>query len=91
QGYGKMSDMSEYKTQGRGGSGIKTANVTQKSGKVVAGMVLPDREGEIVAISKHSQVIRVPLKEIAVSGRSTQGSRIMKLRPGDSIASLTAL
>ena len=91
QGYGKMSDMSEYKTQGRGGSGIKTANVTPKSGKVVAGMVLADREGEIVAISKQSQVIRVPLSEIALSGRSTQGSRIMKLRPGDSIASLTAL
>jgi len=54
-------------------------------------MVLPDQEGELVAISKHSQVIRVPLKEIAVSGRSTQGSRIMKLRPGDSIASITAL
>ena len=90
-GYGKMTEMEEYKTQGRGGSGIKTANVTPKTGKVVAGMVLPDREGEIVAISKHSQVIRVPLKEIAVSGRSTQGSRIMKLRPGDSIASLTAL
>ena len=91
QGYGKMTDMEEYKTQGRGGSGIKTANVTPKTGKVVAGMVLPDQEGELVAISKHSQVIRVPLKEIAVSGRSTQGSRIMKLRPGDSIASITAL
>jgi DNA gyrase subunit A len=91
QGYGKMSDMSEYKTQGRGGSGIKTANVTPKSGKIVAGMVLADREGELVAISKQSQVIRVPLSEIALSGRSTQGSRIMKLRPGDSIASLTAL
>ena len=91
QGYGKMTEMSEYKTQGRGGSGIKTANVTPKTGKVVAGMVLPDREGEIVAISKQSQVIRVPLKEIALSGRSTQGSRIMKLRLGDSIASLTAL
>ena len=91
QGYGKMTNMSEYKTQGRGGSGIKTANVTPKTGKVVAGMVLPDREGEIVAISKQSQVIRVPLKEIALSGRSTQGSRIMKLRPGDSIASLITL
>ncbi len=91
QGYGKMTEMDEYKTQGRGGSGIRTANVTPKTGKVVAGMVLPDQEGELVAISKHSQVIRVPLKEIAVSGRSTQGSRIMKLRPGDSIASITAL
>ena len=91
RGYGKMTEMSEYKTQGRGGSGIKTANVTPKTGKVVAGMVLSDREGEIVAISKQSQVIRVPLEEIALSGRSTQGSRIMKLREGDSIASLIAL
>ena len=91
RGYGKMTEMSEYKTQGRGGSGIKTANVTPKTGHVVAGMVLSDREGEIVAISKQSQVIRVPLEEIALSGRSTQGSRIMKLREGDSIASLIAL
>jgi DNA gyrase subunit A len=90
-GYGKMTELSEYKRQGRGGSGIRTANVTAKSGKVVAGMVLPDTEGELVAMSKHSQVIRVPLAEVAVSGRSTQGSRIMKLREGDSIASITAL
>jgi DNA gyrase subunit A len=90
-GYGKMTKLSEYKTQKRGGSGIKTSNVTAKTGKVVAGMVLPDQEGEIVAISKQSQVIRVPLKEISVSGRSTQGVRIMRLREGDSIASLTAL
>lgn len=91
QGYGKMTEMGEYKTQGRGGSGIRTANVTPKTGKVVAGMVIPDQEGELVAISKQSQVIRVPLAEISVSGRSTQGSRIMKLRPGDAIASITAL
>jgi DNA gyrase subunit A len=91
QGYGKMTELSEYKRQGRGGSGIKTANVTPKTGKVVAGMVLPDQEGEIVAMSRQSQVIRTPLSEISVSGRATQGSRIMKLRPGDSIASLTAL
>jgi DNA gyrase subunit A len=91
QGYGKMTKLSEYKTQKRGGSGIKTSNVTPKTGKIVAGMVLQDQEGEVVAISKQSQVIRVALKEVSVSGRSTQGVRIMKLRDGDSIASLTAL
>jgi DNA gyrase subunit A len=90
-GYGKMTDLSEYKVQKRGGSGIKTAKVTPKTGKLITGLVLPDREGEVVAISKNSQVIRVELKEVPVLGRQTQGVRIMKLREGDSIASLITL
>ncbi len=90
-GYGKMTDLSEYKVQKRGGSGIKTAKVTPKTGKLITGLVLADREGEVVAISKNSQVIRVELKEVPVLGRQTQGVRIMKLREGDSIASLITL
>jgi DNA gyrase subunit A len=91
KGYGKMSKLSEYKVQKRGGSGIKTAKVTPKTGEVMTGLIVPDREGEIVAISKNSQVIRVDLKEVPVLGRQTQGVRIMKLREGDSIASLITL
>lgn len=91
QGYGKMTHVKEYKTQKRGGSGIKTAKVTSKTGKLMTGMVLPDFEGEIVAISRNSQVIRVALKDVPKLGRQTQGVRIMKLRAGDSIASITAL
>ncbi len=91
QGYGKMSKMSEYKVQKRGGSGIKTAKVTPKTGKLMTGLIVTDREGEIVAISKNSQVIRVELKEVPILGRQTQGVRIMKLREGDSIASLITL
>jgi DNA gyrase subunit A len=91
KGYGKMSKLSEYKVQKRGGSGIKTAKVTPKTGKLMTGLVVSDREGEIVAISKNSQVIRVTLKEVPVLGRQTQGVRIMKLREGDSIASLITL
>lgn len=91
KGYGKMSKLSEYKVQKRGGSGIKTAKVTPKTGEVMTGLIVPDREGEIVAISKNSQVIRVELKEVPVLGRQTQGVRIMKLREGDSIASLITL
>lgn len=91
EGYGKMSKLSEYKVQKRGGSGIKTAKITPKTGKLMTGLVLSDREGEVVAISKNSQVIRVPLTEVPVLGRQTQGVRIMKLRPGDSIASLITL
>ena len=91
QGFGKMTKISEYKVQKRGGSGIKTAKVTPKTGKLMTGLVVSDREGEIVAISKNSQVIRVLLKEVPILGRQTQGVRIMKLRDKDSIASLITL
>ncbi|HSE35569.1 MAG TPA: DNA gyrase subunit A [Candidatus Paceibacterota bacterium] len=91
QGYGKMTHVKEYKTQKRGGSGIKTAKVTPKTGKLMTGLILSDVEGEIVAISRNSQVIRVPLKDVPRLGRQTQGVRIMKLRSGDAIASITAL
>ncbi|HRH26951.1 MAG TPA: DNA gyrase subunit A, partial [Parcubacteria group bacterium] len=83
-GYGKCTDIDEYKVQNRGGSGIKTANVTPKTGNIISAKVFAEGEGEIVAISKKSQVIRVDAKEIPVLGRQTQGVRIMKLRDGDS-------
>ena len=90
-GYGKCTDIDEYKVQNRGGSGIKTANVTPKTGDIISAKVFKEGEGEIVAISKKSQVIRVDAKEIPVLGRQTQGVRIMKLREGDRIASLICL
>lgn len=91
-GYGKKTKISEYKTQKRAGSGIKTAQVTAKTGTLIASKVIvPGETEEIVAISKKSQVIRVGVAEIPEIGRQTQGVRIMKLREGDSIASLTCL
>lgn len=90
-GYGKKTDVAEYKTQNRGGSGILTANVTAKTGEIITAKVVTDEEAEIVAMSKKSQVIRLDIKEIPVLGRQTQGVRIMKLREGDSIASLVCL
>jgi DNA gyrase subunit A len=90
-GYGKKSDIDEYKIQNRGGSGIKTAKVTPKTGKLISAKVFQDADAEVVAISKKSQVIRVDAKEIPVLGRQTQGVRVMKLRDGDSIASLICL
>ncbi|MEQ1499992.1 MAG: DNA gyrase subunit A [Parcubacteria group bacterium] len=90
-GYGKCTDIDEYKVQNRGGSGIKTAKVTPKTGNIISAKVFAEGEGEIVAISKKSQVIRVDAKEIPVLGRQTQGVRVMKLRDGDSIASLICL
>jgi DNA gyrase subunit A len=90
-GYGKCTDIDEYKIQNRGGSGIKTAKVTPKTGVLISAKVFASDEAEVVAISKKSQVIRVDAKEIPVLGRQTQGVRIMKLRDGDSIASLICL
>jgi DNA gyrase subunit A len=84
--------MKEYKVQKRGGSGIKTMAVTKKTGNLmVAKVISAEAEEEVVAISKQSQVIRVDIKEIPSLGRMTQGVRIMKLREGDSIASLVCL
>lgn len=88
QGYGKQTPLKEYKVQKRGGSGIKTANVTSKIGKLVGASVITEDHTEIVTISKKSQVVRVDLEEVPTLGRQTQGVRIMKLRTGDSIASL---
>ncbi|HEY4515716.1 MAG TPA: DNA gyrase subunit A [Candidatus Paceibacterota bacterium] len=91
KGYGKKTPIDEYKIQGRGGSGIKTSNVTSKTGDIIASQVVTGEEEEAVAMSKKSQVIRLELKEIPTLGRSTQGVRIMKLRDGDSIASFICL
>lgn len=91
-GYGKKTKLEEYKVQKRGGSGVKTAKINAKTGKLMASRVIDEAETEeIVAISKKSQVIRVDIKEIPLIGRQTQGVRIMRLREGDSIASLTCL
>ncbi len=90
-GYGKKTSIKEYKIQKRGGSGIKTSNVTAKTGEIIASAVVTGEEEEAVAMSKKSQVIRLGLSEIPSLGRSTQGVRIMKLHPGDSIASFICL
>jgi DNA gyrase subunit A len=91
KGYGKQTSAGEYKIQNRGGSGIKTAKITPKTGSLVSAKILSSEGEEIVAISKKSQVIRLGTEEIPSLGRQTQGVRIMKLREGDSIASVVAL
>ncbi len=90
-GYGKRTEIGEYKIQKRGGSGIKTANVTPKTGQIISAMVVDEEIEELVAMSQKSQVIRTEIKEIPLLGRSTQGVRIMKLREKDAIASLICL
>ncbi|MCB9811022.1 MAG: DNA gyrase subunit A [Candidatus Nomurabacteria bacterium] len=90
-GYGKTTPTKEYKVQKRGGSGIKTAKVTDKTGLIVAGIVLRKEErveGELVIMSRKGQVIKLPLKDVPTLGRQTQGVRVMKMREGDAIASV---
>lgn len=96
-GYGKRTDLSEYKVQSRGGSGIKTANITPKTGQLTGATVVPKIAGEtsvkdLIAISGKGQTIRLPLKSISILGRATQGVRVMTLKePGDQVASVAVV
>lgn len=90
-GLGKKTALKEYKVQKRGGSGIKTAKVTPKTGKLIVAKVLGGEEEELIAMSKKGQVIRTSLKDISNLGRQTQGVTIMKLRAGDGIASIVCV
>jgi len=92
-GYGKKTKLAEYKTQGRGGSGIKTMSITAKTKQLVGAAVvegdagLPAQAGELVAMSQKGTAIRTGLDEIPSLSRATQGVRVMKLREGDRLAS----
>lgn len=90
-GYGKKTKLSEYKVQKRGGSGIKTVKVTEKTGKLMVARVVTAENEELLAVSKDSQVIRTEISSIPTLGRDTQGVRVMKLREGDSVASFNLL
>jgi len=90
-GFGKKTDLKEYKVQKRGGSGVKTAKVTPKTGSLIVAKVLTGEEEELIAMSKKGQVIRTALKDISSLGRQTQGVTIMRLHAGDGIASLACI
>jgi len=88
-GYGKRTEISQYRVQGRGGSGIKTAKITSKTGPIVLSSILGDiiEEEDLIVISRKGQVIRTSVKSISLLGRATQGVRIMRLEQGDKVAS----
>ena len=91
-GYGKQTSLSAYKTQGRGGSGIRTAHITDKTGKIVNSRVVYGDEGDLIIISTKGQVIRLSIKEINLLGRDTQGVRVMRFKdPTDSIVNITTV
>ncbi len=88
-GYGKRTEISQYRIQKRGGSGIKTAKITAKTGTIVFSCILDEltEEDDLIVISQKGQVIRTPIKSISVIGRATQGVRIMRLDAADKVAS----
>ncbi|MCX6795434.1 MAG: DNA gyrase subunit A [Candidatus Falkowbacteria bacterium] len=92
-GYGKRTEFNLYKLQGRGGSGIKTAKITEKTGDLTNAFLLNSltmEDRDLIIISEHGQVIRLPYNSINVLGRDTQGVRIMRFKdPNDKVASVT--
>jgi len=86
-GYGKRTDLEEYRLQRRGGTGIKTANITSKTGDLVSSKVLIGDEEDLIVISQKGQVIRTKISSIPKLSRATQGVRIMRLGEGDKVAS----
>ncbi|XKT74174.1 MAG: DNA gyrase subunit A [Patescibacteria group bacterium UBA2163] len=90
KGYGKRTPVSEYKLQKRAGSGIKTANVTAKTGSVIAALIVDETMSEFIIALKNGQVVRTELEQVPILGRATQGVRVMKLRDGDAIAAFVA-
>jgi len=86
-GYGKRTDVSQYRLQGRGGSGIKTAQITSKTGELIFAKVLAGDEEDLIVISQGGNVIRTMVNSISILGRATQGVRIMRLDEGDKVAS----
>ncbi len=85
RGFAKQTSLKEYKTQSRGGSGIKTAEITQKTGPLVSAHVVMD-EKEIFAISAKGQMIRTEVGTVRSTGRAAQGVPIMNLKEGDRLA-----
>jgi DNA gyrase subunit A len=92
-GYGKRSDLKSYKVQKRGGSGIKTASVTSRTGKLIGAKIinLDEIEEDLIMTSEKGQIIRIQLKSISVLGRATQGVRVMKPQAGDKVSAITLL
>lgn len=89
-GYSKKSRLSEYRKQKRGGQGVKTAKITKRTGFLINACLVKNEES-LVSISKKGQIIKSSLSSIPILRRSTQGVRIMKMSPDDTIADITLL
>jgi DNA gyrase subunit A len=89
-GFGKRSLLEEYRRTNRGGKGVKTINITDKTGSLIAIKSVTD-EGDLMIINKSGITIRVSVSDIRVAGRATQGVKVISLRDGDSIAAVCSV
>ena len=89
-GYGKRTDLDDYRITNRGGKGVKTLQVTEKTGKLISIQAVTD-ENDLMIINRSGTTIRTDAASIRVAGRATQGVRIINLREGDSIASVVVV
>ena len=89
-GYGKRSDFDEYRKTNRGGKGVKTLNITEKTGALVAMKNVTD-ENDLMIINKSGLTIRMAVSDIRVAGRATQGVKLINIKEGDSIAAISAV
>ncbi|MBR2867318.1 MAG: DNA gyrase subunit A [Alistipes sp.] len=89
-GYGKRTDLEEYRITNRGGKGVKTINITEKTGKLISIQAVTD-DNDLMIINRSGLTIRTTVDQIRVAGRATQGVRVINLREGDAIASVTAV
>jgi DNA gyrase subunit A len=94
-GVGKRTPLAQYKVQGRGGSGIKTAEITQKTGNLIHARIVDgskEDKYDLLMMSAKGVVIRMSLKTVSVSGRATQGVRLMRFKEeNDRVASVTLI
>jgi len=87
-GYGKRTQLNQYKVQHRGGHGIMTAKITSKTGNLVSAHVTSEENKELIAVSRKGQVIKTSIASISIIGRATQGVRVMRLDTADKLASV---
>jgi len=89
-GYGKRTSLDDYRITNRGGKGVKTLQVTDKTGRLISIQAVSD-DNDLMIINRSGITIRTAVSDIRIAGRATQGVRIINLRDGDSIASVMAV
>jgi len=89
-GYGKRTEIAEYRVQSRGGKGIINLKITEKTGKVVAIMHVKDHD-EVMLVARSGQIIRLQVQDVRPTGRATQGVRLIRLENNDRLAAVARL
>jgi DNA gyrase subunit A len=89
-GYGKRTSIDEYPIQNRGGKGVITIKTTERNGVVIAILLVTD-EDDVMLVTSRGKIIRMPVKDISVIGRNTQGVRLIAMQPGERVASAARL